>query len=947
MAHKEGNMKAAEMDSTHRSPHTSALEDRRARQRAWLAWRAPLALLACVATTTVHAASPAPVFADNMVLQRERPIPIFGTGTNGESVQVSFRSQTKTTTVVNGKWRVDLAPEAAGGPHSISITGANSTVVVVRNVMVGEVWLVMGQSNAEWNSNSTNPGEGVSTDTKPMAEQAASYPNIRTAVTQQTHYETLQSETRFRQEYTTWSGGNVAAAASFSAVGYSFGRDLQAELGVPIGLVQIAEGATDIELFMGPAASSYDADVMFQTNRYTTRKSAIYNGQIGPLAPFSFRGVIWYQGEANQSYDYWYRRELYAMIKEWRQLWNDPLLPVMVVQLPGMINSEFHFLRDAQINVANVLPNVGSVVTFDNSNKQYIHPTQKRYIGRRVAQWALADVYGRPAYIPAKPSYFKDASFSGNTATVSFSNVGTGLYTADGAAPKGFKLAGVDGVYHDATSVSIAGATTVVLSSGNVASPVNVRYAFTTAADVNLLNGGGHPVSAFRTDKAANYTEPSGSDRVPPTRPGNLQIAASGSNWLLTWSGSTDASGVEEHVVYADGFVVGNSTSNSVVLSNLRAGQELWVRAKDHVMNLSGKSNSVVVGAVGGDTTPTSPTGVTAVAVSSSTVNVAWADNAGNETAYHVERAPSSAGPWTVMTLSLPANTTSYAATGLTPSTAYWFRVRAANTLMSSYASSATAVTTPAAPPPPPPPVTVAAPSNLVATAVSSTQVRLNWIDNSNNETGFAIERSSGGAFAQIASAAANATVYLDATPSAATAYSYRVKASNAQASSVYSTVASITTPAHTTNPTADSSAFSFESSVQGWGNVWGVAGISAVALSSEQKFLGSNSLKITYANSSTTTQYPSTLVLDPAGLAAGKVITFRYFVPANSPINQIAVFIQTSAVPWTSRWATPVKGSWNSVSLTVPAGTVADIGFQVELLPGASGAVYVDSVTW
>jgi sialate O-acetylesterase len=916
------------------------------RARLW-AGHLALALVAHVTTSAVHAAAPAPVFANNMVLQRDRSIPIFGTGANGETVQVSFRSQTKTTTVVNGKWRVDLAPEAAGGPHNLSITGANTTVL--RNVMVGEVWLVMGQSNAEWNSNSTNPGEGVVTDTKPMAEQAASYPDIRTAVTEQTHYQTVQSETRFRQEYTTWSGGNVAAAASFSAVGYSFGRDLQAELGVPIGLVQIAEGATDIELFMGPTASSYDADVMFQTNRYTTRKSAIFNGQIGPLAPFAFRGVIWYQGEANQSYDYWYRRELYAMINEWRQLWNNPQLPVMVVQLPGMINSEFHFLRDAQINVANVLPHVGSVVTFDNFNKRYIHPTQKRYIGRRVAQWALADVYGRSAYVPAKPSYFKDVSFAGNTATVTFSNVSTGLYTADGAAPKGFKLAGADGTYHDATSVRIAGANSIALSSSNVPSPVNVRYAFTTDADVNLFNGGGHPVSAFRTDEIANYTEPGGSDRVPPTRPMNLQIAASGSNWLLTWSGSTDASGVEEHVIYADGFVVGNSTSNSVTLSNLRAGQEVWVKAKDHVMNLSAKSNSVFVGTTGGDTTPVAPTALSAMAASSSQVALNWTDNANNESSYHVERAPGVSGPWTVVTSSLPANSTSYVASGLSPSTAYWFRVRAANTLFSNYASLTSAATTPAAPPPPPPPppVTVSAPSNLTATAVSSSQINLAWTDNATNETGFSIERSAGGAFVQVATAAANAASYTDRAVSPATAYNYRVKAANAQASSAYSAVASAATPPSTPTSAADSSRFGFESSTQGWGNLWGVAGISSVALSAEQRYLGTNSLKISYGNGTGTTQYPSTLVARPAGLAAGNVITFRYFIPANSPIHQVAVFIQTSTVPWTSRWASPTKGSWNSLSLTVPTGTVDDIGFQVELLPGASGSVYVDSVTW
>jgi sialate O-acetylesterase len=895
-------------------------------------------LAASLAGTPGFAATPAPVFANNMVLQRERPIPVFGAGANGETVRVTFRSQTMSTTVVDGKWRVDLAPEPAGGPHNLTVTGANT--VTLNNVMVGEVWLVMGQSNMEWSSNSVNPGEGVETDTKPMALQAASYPNIRTAITAQTHYSTLQNDTQFRQEFSTWARAELAAAINYSALGYAFGRDLHVALGVPIGLIQIAEGGTDIELFMGPKASTYDAEVTAQTNRYSERKSVIYNGQIGPLAPFSFRGVVWYQGEANQSYDYWYRRELYAMIQEWRQLWNNPQLPVMVVQLPGMINSEFHYLRDAQSAVANVLPNVGSVVTFDNFNKQYIHPTQKRYIGRRVANWALADVYGQNSYAVTKASYMKDFSIAGNTVSVAFTNTGTGLYTQDGAAPKGFKLAGADGVYYDASSASITSANTVVLSSSNVPNPVNVRYAFTTDADVNLYNGGGHPVSAFRTDKVGNYTEPSGSDRAAPSRPSNLQIAASGSNWLLTWSRNADLSDVEEYVVYADGFVVGNSAFNAITLGNLRAGQEVWVKAKDHVMNLSGKSNSITVGAVVADTPPNAPTALTATVVSASQVNLAWADNATNETRYHVERATAAAGPWTALTTSLPANTTSFSATGLTASTTYWFRVRAANTLNSGYGSGTSAVTTAATAP-----VVPAAPSNLTASAVSTTQINLAWADNANNETGFVIERSAAGAaYTQLAIAAANATAYTNTGLAAATAYSYRVRAQNGTANSAYSGPASATTPA---NVASDAARYGFENGAQGWGNLWGVAGITSVAPSIEQTYRGSKSLKIAYANNSGATLYPTILVATPTGLVAGDVITFRYFVPAKSPISQIAPFIETSAVSWTANWVTAIKGAWNTVTLVVPAGTVHDVGFHVELPNGASGAVYIDSVTW
>jgi sialate O-acetylesterase len=475
-----------------------------------------LALLApatTVAETKLHT-----LFTDGMVLQRDLPCKVWGTAAAGEEVVVEIAGQKKSAKAgADGRWSVKLDPLPAGGPHELKAGG-----VTVKDVLVGEVWVCSGQSNMEWSVNaSANPAE---------EKAAAKYPKLRLYTVPKKMADTPQTEVA-----SAWKVCSPETVGGFSAVAYYFGRDLLS-LDVPVGLIHTSWGGTAAELWtkhevlagtpeLKPIVDEFPNRLKNyetalanhpkavekakaenkpapQAPRKPMGPSCLYNAMIAPILPYGIRGAIWYQGESNASRAKQYETLFPAMIRNWRDDWGQGDFPFGFVQLANFMarkpepgQSNWAELRDAQTKTL-ALPNTGMAVIIDIGDEKDIHPKNKQDVGKRLAAWAQAKVYGKP--IVYSGPMFEALKVEGTSARVTFKHAGGGL-VAKGEVLKGFAIAGEDGkfVWADA---KIDGAT-VVVSSPKVEKPAAVRYAWADNPECNLYNKEGFPASPFRTDK--------------------------------------------------------------------------------------------------------------------------------------------------------------------------------------------------------------------------------------------------------------------------------------------------------------------------------------------------------------------------------------------------------------------------------------------------------------
>lgn len=483
----------------------------------------------------------ATLFSDHMVLQREKPVAVWGMADPGESVKVSFAGQSKSATAgTDGKWSLKLdALTTSAESRTLTATGKNARKVEVKDVLVGEVWFGSGQSNMAMAVG------GV--DNSAAEQAAANFPLIRYYAESSAPAEKPQAEGKG-----IWQPCTPETVRRFSAVLYFFGREIHREVGVPVGLITASAGATHIESWLSAEAQSsdpatkaeYDAqmkswvsfdEVKFRAD-YEKKLAAwklaaeqgkagekekpgnpdrliahikskggpagLYNGRVVNLAPFTLRGILWYQGESNSGLPkpgqpHLYRKQLSQLVTSWRTLWNDEL-PFAWVQLPNFTapGEGWSRIREAQLQALDI-PKTGMAITIDIGDIKNIHPTNKQEVSRRLSLWALGTVYGRkvPAISGPLPA---SSSIKGNAITVTFNHANGGLKTKDGGAVKGFQIAGADQQWKPAEA-KIDG-DKVVICNPAIASPIAVRYAWQDAPDCNLYNAAELPASPFRTD---------------------------------------------------------------------------------------------------------------------------------------------------------------------------------------------------------------------------------------------------------------------------------------------------------------------------------------------------------------------------------------------------------------------------------------------------------------
>lgn len=479
------------------------------------------------------------IFSDNMVLQRDMSVPIWGTAPPGEQVSVRFGTQEKSATAdSDGRWTVHLDAMRASAEPSTLTVDSSSGETTFENVLVGEVWLGSGQSNMQTTSVALQTTDKI---------QDAENPEIRFF-------------TAPRSGSGAWVPCTTDNARAFSATAYYFAIDLWEHLQIPVGMVVACEGSSSIETWMPPESVRADeslvdandeklVDEMERFDRFHaaypdipeeekravlmdhclsnyafarsflnpdgTMKDGVEDGVlwhmtlikpafcftkfIEPISPFAIRGVIWYQGETNAlaNGDPQYARKQQLLVEGWRKSWNSDF-PFYFVQIPPC--ESYPLLAPfwlQQYIAASITPKSALIPTVDIGDLKSSHPENKWDIGSRLVMLVMHDTYGKSEIVASGPT-FRSFTAKGPVVEVEFDHIGSGLTTSDGEPPDWFEIAGSEMNFQRAKAKIVD--DKIVLES-SVKSPEYIRFAWSYLAEPNLRNQEGLPAFPFTTEE--------------------------------------------------------------------------------------------------------------------------------------------------------------------------------------------------------------------------------------------------------------------------------------------------------------------------------------------------------------------------------------------------------------------------------------------------------------
>lgn len=434
------------------------------------------------------------ILGDHMVLQQNTKVKFWGWCNTGE--KISVRSAWDTTTYKaegdgNAKWELTIQTPKAGGPYTIEVSGDNK--IVLQDVLIGEVWDCSGQSNMEWNffNNKKQPEE-----ISEARNESIRFFNVPRATALYP-----QEDTRGK-----WVVCNPEDAQKFSLVGYFFGKELNAKLQLPVGLINASWGGTPVETWTPSPLIESDTVLLHAAQKINPSKwwpvkpALAYNGMVYPNTSFPIAGVIWYQGESNVGTSATYSAAFSMMIKSWRKAWQKdfPFYYVQIAPYSGYGNSNgSSILKEQQTKTLSLVPNAGMVVVTDLvDDVKDIHPRNKKDVGVRLANLALSKTYGLTG-LPYQYPVYKSMSVEKSSIRISFDDV-TKALMQKGDTLRGFYIAGEDKIFVPATAKIDGNAVTV--SHKDIKKPVAVRFGFTSADTPNLFSKEGLPVIPFRTD---------------------------------------------------------------------------------------------------------------------------------------------------------------------------------------------------------------------------------------------------------------------------------------------------------------------------------------------------------------------------------------------------------------------------------------------------------------
>ncbi len=477
------------------------------------------------------------LFSDHAVLQRDRPVRIWGWGQSGENVTVRFHGQTVTAqTDPAGYWEAWLRPEAAGGPYTLEVSGdATPAPLERKDILVGDVWLASGQSNMEFPLAGFT-GAPLKDQDKEIA--AANHPRIRLMVQKK-----ATSTVPLNEPSDPWMECTPETARHFSAVAYFFGREISEREHVPVGLIDTTWGGTPAHSWISPAALAAanltsvfdDAGAIAQDQGRADQLKAnyaredaelqaagkpvathpripndhggawtpgtLFNAMIAPYTRYTIKGALWYQGETDADVRRapYYHRVFSTLISDWWRQWGEGEFPFFFVQISSFSSTSpgWPVVRDAQRRTL-ALRDTGMAVTVDVGLPDNIHPPDKQTVGDRLALAARATVYGEK--IEYSSPEFLQATTEGSALRVWYTH-GEDL-TTKGQELTGFEVAGDDKVFVPATAKieKVAEHDTVLVSSPKITFPRFVRYAWSGVVTNYLYNSAGLPAGTFTSE---------------------------------------------------------------------------------------------------------------------------------------------------------------------------------------------------------------------------------------------------------------------------------------------------------------------------------------------------------------------------------------------------------------------------------------------------------------
>lgn len=496
----------------------------------------------------------AAIFTDHMVLQRNKSVKIWGSAYNKIKIRAELCGNTAETTAEDGKWSLTLPPMEAGGPYELKMSDSSGAEIVLRDVMIGEVWLAGGQSNMELELQGALNGKEVLKNIKDV--------NVRYYYTQKIAY--IDDYFNFAERNGCWTVASPETAANYSAVGYYFARKLSEELGVTVGVVGCNWGGTSASAWISKELLKKDIDTKTYVDEYEKamesktfeeycaelkdyndyvaqwqpkidefyaknpngtwdeaqafagpsrypepmgpksplRAGGLYETMVKRVCPYTLAGFIWYQGESDDHKPDTYYKLFKILIEQWRSDWEDDKLPFLFVQLPMFMNKgdpdykHWCKIREAQMRVHQTTANTGIAIALDKGEYDNIHPVDKEPVGIRLALQALYHVYGKISADKAYGAIYKSCQYTDGGMLLDFDYSESGFEFRDAKAV-GFEIAGRDKKFVPA-SAEIRG-DKIFISSHEVTEPVYARYNWTNYGEVTVYGKNGIPLAPFRT----------------------------------------------------------------------------------------------------------------------------------------------------------------------------------------------------------------------------------------------------------------------------------------------------------------------------------------------------------------------------------------------------------------------------------------------------------------
>lgn len=474
----------------------------------------------------------AAIFSNNMVLQRDQPIHIWGKGMPGQQINIFFAKEKRQIIVTqDSTWSVYFKKQKANSqPQSVMISGDNKKIEL-ENILIGDLWLCIGQSNMEFpmQQEMHYRQELRNADQPLLRFYNPSYAgkNIFAKAFSDSVVQRLNVNDFFKGE---WQTSDSVSIKNMSAVGYYFGKEIIDSVHVPVGLIHLGIGGAPIETFISRDAMQNNQQFVGKVKGNWLANDALpvwvrqrgkentegktnvpkdglgpnhafkpgfaYETGIAPIVGLPIKGILWYQGESNAQEiervnEYGQLQQL--MINDYRNKWKQPDMPFYWVQLSSIDTAIYKSqlwpeFRNEQRKVLSEVKNGGMAVSSDAGAKDNIHPANKKTVGERLARWALNKTYHKNV-LPSGPLPV-EANYANGEITVSFEYTGKGLQAADGKAVRGFSTDG-----KTETEVTIQNKTVIIVVNEK---PEFVYYAWQPFTDADLVNSELLPASTFK-----------------------------------------------------------------------------------------------------------------------------------------------------------------------------------------------------------------------------------------------------------------------------------------------------------------------------------------------------------------------------------------------------------------------------------------------------------------